>query len=162
MGSSRRPNSTRRAIKARSVKLSPKPRRKPTPGAMKKRLETRKPATGLGTATVNALRVERDGIAEGAPIKVNPKLRDDARRRPVDDEAADLFAILHELAHAISVVRTAKRSLEHRDSNWDEIVTLEGAITRLRQVDMALNDVADGRPSRIKRPDDSADTGGDK
>lgn len=61
----------------------------------------------------------------------------------------DLYAILQALAHAISVVRTAKQSLERDDTRWDEVVTLDAAITMLRQVDVKLNDVADGRPSRI-------------
>jgi hypothetical protein len=145
MGPSRARNSTRRATKARSVKPTPTPRHKPTlsPAAMKKRLESRKPVAGLGTA------------ATAGPS---------TRRKPADDEA-DLFAILHELANAISVIRTAKQSLEHRDSNWDEIVTLEAAIKQLRRVDVALNDVADGRPARITpdevgTDDDDIDTEG--
>jgi len=68
--------------------------------------------------------------------------------------AAHVFAILHALVKAKSLIVTAKRSLEHRESTWDEIVTLEAAIKMLRRVDVALNDVADGRPSRITANED--------
>jgi hypothetical protein len=78
------------------------------------------------------------------------------RRKPAD-YTEDLFAILNALVKAKSLIVTAKRSMEHRESTWDEITTLEAAIQMLRRVDMALNDVADGRPSRI-RPDEDVDT----
>jgi hypothetical protein len=52
--------------------------------------------------------------------------------------AAHVFAILHALVKTKSLIVTAKRSLEHRESTWDEIVTLEAAIKMLRRVDVAL------------------------
>jgi hypothetical protein len=118
MGSSRNRNSTRRAPKTRSVKLTPTP--------------PRKPVASLGTAA-------------------SPSIR----RNPADD-TEDLFAILGELVHATCLIVTAKRSLEHREAAWDEIATLEAGIKMLRRVDVALNDVADGRPSRIT-PDEDQD-----
>ncbi|MDB6082139.1 MAG: hypothetical protein JWN43_20 [Gammaproteobacteria bacterium] len=148
MGSSRPRNSTR-AKKARSVKPSPKPGHKPTlpPAAMAKRLAKRKRATRLSTAAVDALRAHRDG----------DKIRTPA---PADD-TADLFAILGALVNATCLIITATRSLEHRESAWDEITTLEAGIKMLRHVDAALNDVADGRPSRI-RPDEDEDGADDE
>jgi hypothetical protein len=109
---------------------------------MKKRLEGRKRATGLGTAAVDALRELRDG-------------------KPADETQA-LFEILEELVRAISLIRTAKMSLEHCESSWDEITTLEAGIKMLRRVDVALNNVADGRPSGITPEDDATDDGGDE
>jgi hypothetical protein len=141
MGSSRTRNSTR-AGKARSVK--PTPRHKPTlsPAAMAKRLASRKRYTG-----------------KPSPTKVLRELRHNAsgEASPTDDEAQDLYAILHELVLALSVIRTAKQSLEHQDSNRDAIVTLEAGIKMLRRVDHALNCVADGRPSSLI-PTDEHDT----
>jgi hypothetical protein len=152
---------------------------------MKKRLQGRKPVAGLGTAAVDGLRAHRDGTPEGAPIKVSRKLRADVRRiarkvtdgmrdtrlnplahgeprrRKPADETEDLFAILAQLVRAISLIRTTKHSLEYYEESWDEITTLEAAIEMLRLVDMALNDVADGRPSRI-RPDETEDEADDE
>jgi hypothetical protein len=113
-----------------------------SPAAMKKRLATRKRTTGLGAAAVDTLRAHRDGGEIRTPA-------------PADD-TEDLFAILQQLVRAISLIRTAKRSLEHHESMWDEITTLEAAIKMLRRVDVALNDVADGRPSRMT-PDKDED-----
>jgi len=104
---------------------------------------SRKPATGLRTA-VDVLRDAR------GPVNART-------RKPADDTEQELFAILHALVKARSLIVTAKRSLEHRESTWDEIVTLEAAIKMLRRVDVALNDVADGRPSRIRPEDEDTD-----
>jgi hypothetical protein len=101
---------------------------------MAKRLASGKPATRLHTATD----VLRDACG---PIN--------ARARKPADDTNDLFAILNALVKAISLIRTAKRSIEQREAEWDEIVTLEAAIKALRRVDVALNAVADGQPSPI-------------
>jgi hypothetical protein len=94
-------------------------------------------------------------------VKPSPKPRHKAtlsptRRKPADDKQV-LFAILGELVNATSLIVTATRSLEHRESAWDEIATLEAAIKMLRRVDVALNDVADGRPSPITPDEDTND-----
>lgn len=142
------PNSTPRARTARPPKPSPKPRRKPAlgPAAMAKRLAARTRYTG-----------------KSSPTKVLRKLRDAASgdARPAD-ETEDLFAILSELVNATCVIRTVKRSLEHGESAWDEVASLEAAIKMLRRVDVALNDVADGRPARIKPTDEDEDTTDDE
>jgi hypothetical protein len=86
------------------------------------------------------------------------------RRKPAD-ETEVLFAILGALVNATALIVTATRSLEHRESSWDEIATLEAGIKMLRRVDVALNDVADGRPSRITLDEDKVatdDEGGDE
>ncbi|MFL6600174.1 MAG: hypothetical protein ACJ8R9_02490 [Steroidobacteraceae bacterium] len=54
-----------------------------------------------------------------------------------------LYDLVSELANATCLIATAKRSLEHRDSNWDEIATLEAGLKMLKEVDQALNRLAD-------------------
>jgi hypothetical protein len=40
---------------------------------------------------------------------------------------------------------------------WDEVVTLEAGINMLRRCDVALNNVADGRPAGMAAEDDATD-----
>jgi hypothetical protein len=132
-------NSTTRKRARRVPKTRKPPDTAKNPATVAQRLPSRKPATGLRTAG-DVLREAR------GPINARPRKR--------ADHTADLFAILHALVKAISLIRTAKRSIEQREAEWDEIVTLEAAIKALRRVDVALNDVADGRPSRITANED--------
>jgi hypothetical protein len=64
-----------RAAKMRSVR-TPKPQHKPalSPEAMAPRLETRKPATGLGGSVVEDLREARDGVPARALRAIRARL----------------------------------------------------------------------------------------
>ena len=139
-------NSTtrKRARRVPKTRNSPDTARNPATVAQR---SSRKPATRLRT---------------GVDVLRDACRRIEARaRKPADDKEEDLFAVLHALVKARSLIVTAKRSLERRESTWDEIVTLEAAIKVLRRVDVALNDVADGRPSRIAENEDDREVGHD-
>jgi hypothetical protein len=121
---------------------TPTQRRKPplSPADMKKRLATRKRATGLGTAAVDALREMRDGISEGAPV---PRAR---RRKPTkaDKWASEaLFNLLDDVTNIRSLLTVTARSFEQQESFGDEHAALEMAIKLLRAVDIKLNGIAD-------------------
>jgi hypothetical protein len=133
-------NSTTRKRARRVQKIRKPPDPAKNPATVAQRLASRKPAIGLRTAA-DVLRDVRGPINARA-------------RKPAEAREDELFAILHVLVKAISLIRTAKRSIEQREAEWDEIVTLEAAIKALRRVDVALNDVADGRPSRITADED--------
>jgi len=77
------------------------------------------------------------------------------RRRNTKEE---LYTILEALAHAMAVIKTAQRSLEHDIAKWDEVVTLRAGLQMLRRVDQGLNNVADGRPSGLTLDDEEAAT----
>jgi hypothetical protein len=144
--SPKKPPDSTRARKARSIKLTPTPRRKPTlsPAAMKKRLATRKRATGLGTAAVDALREIRDGIPEGAPSSARaPRAR---RRKPTraDKWASEaLFNLLDDVTNVRALLTVTARSFEQQEGFGDEHAALEMAIKLLRAVDLKLNGIAD-------------------
>jgi hypothetical protein len=81
------------------------------------------------------------------------------RRKPAQSE--ELMAILEELVRAIALIKTAISGLRHNYTMTDEIVTLETAVAMLRRVDSSINDVAEGRPSKI-RPQEIEDEDDDE
>jgi hypothetical protein len=145
MGSSRPRNSTR-AAQARSSKR----RTNPLHSAARKRPVAKRKPVNTKTAPVDSLRETPDAGEDTA-----------GQREP--DQSEELMAILDVHVHALCLTKTAIHGLERagEDAPWDEIKTLQTAVTMLRRVDSAINDVAEGRPSPIRpeemEQDDYAD-----